>query len=201
MRIFAPSKASLLYQMSLFDIILLAVALAMDCFTVSIVSGVIMGRNMWRTILQMSIFFGLFQAAMPFAGWLATAHFVQYIETFGHWVAFLMLAFIGGKMIWESFRPSEHHAFNPHSLTTQLLLAVATSIDAMAVGISFSFTGYEKVSDLWVPLTWIGVVSLLFGVAGHLLGVRFGRIAEGYIKPELIGGVILLCIGVKILVF
>ena len=201
MRIFAPSKASLLYQMSLFDIILLAVALAMDCFTVSIVSGVIMGRNMWRTILQMSFFFGLFQAAMPFAGWLATAHFVQYIETFGHWVAFLMLAFIGGKMIWESFRSSEHHAFNPHSLTTQLLLAVATSIDAMAVGISFSFTGYEKVSDLWVPLTWIGVVSLLFGVAGHLLGVRFGRIAEGYIKPELIGGVILLYIGVKILVF
>ena len=201
MRIFAPSKASLLYQMSLFDIILLAVALAMDCFTVSIVSGVIMGRNMWRTILQMSFFFGLFQAAMPFAGWLATAHFVQYIETFGHWVAFLMLAFIGGKMIWESFRPSEHHAFNPHSLTTQLLLAVATSIDAMAVGISFSFTGYEKVSDLWVPLTWIGVVSLLFGVAGHLLGVRFGRIAEGCIKPELTGGVILLCIGVKILVF
>lgn len=187
--------------MSLFDIILLAVALAMDCFTVSIVSGVIMGRNMWRTILQMSFFFGLFQAAMPFAGWLATAHFVQYIETFGHWVAFLMLAFIGGKMIWESFRPSEHHAFNPHSLTTQLLLAVATSIDAMAVGISFSFTGYEKVSDLWVPLTWIGVVSLLFGVAGHLLGVRFGRIAEGYIKLELIGGVILLCICVKILVF
>jgi putative Mn2+ efflux pump MntP len=200
MRIFAPSKASLLYQMSLFDIILLAVALAMDCFTVSIVSGVIMGRNMWRTILQMSFFFGLFQAAMPFAGWLATAHFVQYIETFGHWVAFLMLAFIGGKMIWESFRPSEHHAFNPHSLTTQLLLAVATSIDAMAVGISFSFTGYEKVSDLWVPLTWIGVVSLLFGVAGHLLGVRFGHIAEGYVKPELIGGVILFCIGVKILV-
>jgi putative Mn2+ efflux pump MntP len=188
--------------MSLFDIILLAVALAMDCFTVSIVSGVIMGLKMWRTILQMSFFFGLFQAAMPFAGWLGTTHFVQYVEAFGHWIAFLMLAIIGGKMIWESLRPSEeHHAFNPHNLVTQLLLAVATSIDAMAVGISFSFTGYEKVSDLWMPLTWIGVVSLLFGVAGHLLGIRFGRIAEGYIKPELIGGVILVCIGIKILVF
>ena len=201
MRIFAPSKGIGICKMSLFDIILLAVALAMDCFTVSIVSGVIMGRSMWRTILQMSFLFGAFQAAMPFAGWLATAHFVHYIETFGHWIAFFMLAFIGGKMIWESFQPSEHHAFNPHRLTTQLLLAVATSIDALAVGVSLSFTGYEKVSDLWEPLTWIGIVSFVFGIAGHLLGIRFGRIAAGYVKPELIGGVILLGIGVKILVY
>ena len=199
MRIFAPSKASLLYQMSLFDIILLAVALAMDCFTVSIVSGVIMGSNMWRTILQMSYFFGLFQAAMPFAGWLATALFVQYIETFGHWVAFLMLAFIGGKMIWESFRPSEHHAFNPHSLTTQLLLAVATSIDALAVGISFACTGYTMLSQLTLPLIIIGVVSFLFSIMGYHLGHRFGKPITKLMKPELVGGLILIAIGLKIL--
>ena len=201
MRIFAPPNGKDFKRMSLFDIILLAVALAMDCFAVSIVSGVIMGRKAWRTILQMSFLFGLFQAAMPLIGWLATAHFVQYIEAFGHWIAFLMLAFIGGKMIWESLRGSDERAFNPYRLMTQLLLAIATSIDAMAVGISFSFTGYEKVSDLWEPLTWIGVVSFLFGILGHLLGIRFGRIAEGFVKPELIGGVILLGIGIKILVF
>ena len=180
---------------------MLAVALAMDCFTVSIVSGFILRRPEWRIILWISVLFGVFQALMPLLGWFGMALFSQYVESYGHVIAFMMLAFIGGKMIYESFGTEEQQTFNPRKLVTQLFLAVATSIDAMAVGISFSFTGYEKVSDLWVPLTWIGVVSLLFGVAGHLLGVRFGRIAEGYIKPELIGGVILLCIGVKILVF
>lgn len=187
--------------MSLFDIILLAIALAMDCFTVSIVSGVILGRYEWRVILQMSLLFGLFQALMPLLGWFGMTLFTEYIVSFGHLIAFLMLAFIGGKMVYESLGPSEENSFNPRKLVTQLLLAVATSIDAMAVGVSFSAIGYNHVDSLWGPLAWIGFFSLFFGVAGHLTGLRFGFITEGRIKPELLGGVILLSIGLKILLF
>ena len=149
--------------------------------------------------MRMSVLFGLFQAAMPFFGWLGTTYFSQYIEAYDHWVAFAMLAFIGGKMIYESFQPEEEHSFNPRKLSTQLLLAVATSIDALAVGISLAMTGYKTLGDLVEPLVWIGIVSLFFGIIGHLLGTRFGRVVSHRLKPELIGGMILLCIGVKIL--
>lgn len=186
-------------MMSLVDILLLSVALAMDCFTVSIVSGMILGRKEWSTILQMSLLFGVFQAAMPFIGWLATSHFSQYIEDYDHWIAFALLAFLGGKMIWESFKPEEHHVFNPRRLRTQLLLSVATSIDALAVGISLAVTGYTTMLSLAEPLWWIGIGSFVFGVAGHLLGLRFGSIVSRRLRPELIGGVILLFIGIKIL--
>lgn len=186
-------------MMSLFDILLLSVALAMDCFTVSIVSGMILGRKEWGTILQMSLLFGVFQAAMPFFGWLATSHFSQYIEDYDHWIAFALLAFLGGKMILESFKPEEHRVFNPRRLRTQLLLSVATSIDALAVGISLAVTGYTTISSLAEPLFWIGIGSFVFGVAGHLLGLRFGSLVSRRLHPELIGGLILLFIGIKIL--
>lgn len=186
-------------MMSLFDILLLSVALAMDCFTVSIVSGMILGRKEWGTILQMSLLFGVFQAAMPFFGWLATSHFSQYIEDYDHWIAFALLAFLGGKMILESFKPEEHRVFNPRRLRTQLLLSVATSIDALAVGISLAVTGYTTMLSLAEPLWWIGIGSFVFGVAGHLLGLRFGSLVSRRLHPELIGGLILLFIGVKIL--
>ena len=185
--------------MNLLDIIFLSIALAMDCFAVSIASGFILRARVWPVILRMSIFFGFFQAAMPFFGWLGTTYFSQYIEAYDHWVAFAMLAFIGGKMIRESFLPEEDHSFNPRKLSTQLLLSVATSIDALAVGISLAMTGYETLGSLVEPLVWIGMVSLLFGIIGHLLGIRFGRAVSRRLKPELIGGVILLAIGVKIL--
>lgn len=186
-------------MMSLFDILLLSVALAMDCFTISIVSGMILGRKEWGTILRLSILFGLFQAMMPFFGWLATSHFSQYIEAYDHWIAFAMLAFLGGKMIIESFKPEAHQVFNPRRLRTQLLLAVATSIDALAVGISLAMTGYTTILSLAEPLFWIGVGSFVFGVVGHLLGLRFGNMVRRRLRPELIGGLILLFIGIKIL--
>ena len=186
-------------MMSLFDILLLSVALAMDCFTVSIVSGMILGRKEWGVILRLSILFGVFQAAMPFFGWLATSHFSQYIEDYDHWIAFALLAFLGGKMILESFKPEEHRVFNPRRLRTQLLLSVATSIDALAVGISLAVTGYTTMLSLAEPLWWIGIGSFVFGVAGHLLGLRFGSLVSRRLHPELIGGLILLFIGIKIL--
>ena len=130
------------YDMNLLDIILLAVALAMDCFTVSIVSGVI-DHGDWHNdsseakirgpvpviYLRMAFLFGFFQAIMPLLGWLGISHFQTYMEAYDHWIAFGLLGFIGGKMIWESFGDEEDQHFNPRKLRTQLLLAVATSID------------------------------------------------------------------------
>jgi putative Mn2+ efflux pump MntP len=192
-------------DMSLIDIILLAVALAMDCLTVSIVSGVIRVKSeevkseKWW-IIRMAVLFGLFQAMMPLIGWLGISHFQAYMEAYDHWIAFTMLGFIGGRMVWESFGPEEEQHFNPRRLRTQLLLAVATSIDALAVGISFACTGYTAVGQLTLPLIIIGVVSFLFSLIGYQLGARFGRSIARRLKPELFGGIILIGIGVKILI-
>ena len=204
---------SLSPEMSLLDIILLAVALAMDCLTVSIVSGVIMiqrdgsfvtsagdvTKEPSLCIIRMAFLFGFFQAMMPLIGWLGISHFQAYMEAYDHWIAFAMLGFIGGRMIWESFGSDEEQHFNPRKLRTQLLLAIATSIDALAVGISFACTGYTSLGQLTLPLIIIGVVSFLFSLIGYQLGARFGRSIAHRLKPELLGGVILIGIGVKIL--
>ena len=198
--------------MNLLDIILLAVALAMDCFTVSIVSGVI-DHGDWHNdsseakirvpvpviYLRMAFLFGFFQALMPLLGWLGISHFQAYMEAYDHWIAFGLLGFIGGKMIWESFGDEEDQHFNPRKLRTQLLLAVATSIDALAIGISFACTGFTDLSQLTTPLLIIGIVSFLFSIFGYHLGRRFGKAITRRLKPELFGGIILVLIGLKIL--
>ena len=150
--------------------------------------------------MRMAFLFGLFQALMPLLGWLGISHFQAYMEAYDHWIAFGLLGFIGGKMIWESFEDEEEQHFNPSRLRTQLLLAVATSIDALAVGISFACTGFTELSQLTTPLLIIGLVSLLFSLVGYHLGRRFGKTITRRIKPELLGGVILVLIGVKILI-
>lgn len=190
------------YKMNPLDIWMLAVALAMDCFTVSIVSGVIVRRHLWGLILRIAFLFGAFQALMPLIGWVATSHFSQQLEAIDHWIAFGLLAFIGGKMIKESLSQEEEqeHSFNPQNLRTQLLLAVATSIDALAVGISFACMGYQQIAQLTYSLLVIGFVSFLFSVTGYLLGAHFGKTIVNRLKPELLGGIILIVIGVKILV-
>jgi putative Mn2+ efflux pump MntP len=136
---------------------------------------------------------------MPLIGWLCTSHFARYIEDYDHWIAFALLAFLGIRMISDAFRPEDQKVFNPRKLYTQLMLAVATSIDALAIGISFALTGYSHVASLLQPLSWIGIVSFLFGIIGHLLGIRFGSSVSRRLKPELLGGIILLLIGIKIL--
>ncbi len=182
------------------DILLLSVALAMDCFTVSIVSGVILNKYRWGVILSMSFLFGLFQAAMPFIGWLGTNRFAEYIESFDHWIAFTLLAYLGIRMIKESFADEEDQKFDPSKIKTQLTMAVATSIDALAIGISFACTGYRTISQLTFPLWAIGITSFLFGIAGQHLGIHFGNAIRRRIRPELLGGIILIFIGVKILI-
>lgn len=180
--------------------LLLALALAMDCFAVSVVCGVIVRKREARTMLPLAFIFGLFQALMPLIGWVLTRRFSHYIEAVDHWIAFGMLAFIGGKMIWEAFHEEASTALQPRRLKTQLALAVATSIDAMAVGISFACTGYSALSQLWTPLFIIGLVSFLMSMLGFGLGVRFGPSVNRKVQPELLGGLILLGIGIKILV-
>jgi putative Mn2+ efflux pump MntP len=187
--------------MNLIDIILLAVALAMDCFTVSIVSGVILSEKLktLHSSFQMAFLFGLFQALMPLIGWLGISLFSHYLEAVDHWIAFSMLAFIGGKMIKESFDDEEEQHFDPRRLRTQVLLAIATSIDALAIGISFACTGYNTLSQLTLPLIIIGLASFVLSLLGYYLGRRFGKVITRRLKPELFGGVILIIIGVKIL--
>lgn len=185
--------------MSFLEILLLALSLAMDCFSVSVVCGAVMQRWEGAVVWRISLLFGLFQALMPLVGWLLFHHFAGSLEAYDHWVAFALLLFIGGKMIWQSLRGADDvKVLHPRHLPTQLLLAVATSIDALAIGVSLSVTGYGTMGSLVLPLTVIGVVSVLMSLLGHALGIRFGRSVTRY-KPELIGGVILVAIGVKIL--
>ena len=183
----------------MYSLILISIALAMDCFTVSIASAVILGRIQWPLVIRMSFLFGLFQGLMPLLGWCAISFLTPGLVAYGHWVAFLLLAFVGGRMIWESFHGEEPSMFNPRRLRTQFILAIATSIDAMAIGASYAVLGYQELSSLVVPFVVIGVVSFLFGVAGHMIGARGGRVVNSYIRPELIGGIILLLIGFKVL--
>lgn len=187
-------------MMSTTDILLVAVALAMDCFTVSMVGGIIVRRWLWGVVVRMALLFGLFQALMPLAGWAATARFSSYIEQVDHWVAFALLAFIGGKMVKEGLERHDTPSLNPTRLRTQLLLAVATSIDALAIGISMACLGYRHVAQLAMPLLAIGAASTLLSIAGYLLGMRFGRGITRRLNPELAGGIVLIAIGIKVLV-
>ena len=183
--------------MSILEIWLLAVSLAIDCFTVSITSGIILHRIRWGIFLKMAFLFGLFQAAMPFLGWLGASRFNHLIETYDHWIAFALLAFLGIRMIREHFKDEEERSFDPTRMKVILTLAVATSIDALAVGISFAFTGFRTLSSLLYPLTAIGIASFVISQAGSLIGVFFGK--RFNLRVEIFGGLVLIGIGVKIL--
>lgn len=183
--------------MSILEIWLLAVSLAIDCFTVSITSGIILHRIRWGIFLKMAFLFGLFQAAMPFLGWLGASRFNHLIETYDHWIAFALLAFLGIRMIREHFKDEEERSFDPTRMKAILTLAVATSIDALAVGISFAFTGFRTLSSLLYPLTAIGIASFVISLAGSLIGVFFGK--RFNLRVEIFGGLVLIGIGVKIL--
>lgn len=183
--------------MSILEIWLLAVSLAIDCFTFSITSGIILHRIRWGIFLKMAFLFGLFQAAMPFLGWLGASRFNHLIETYDHWIAFALLAFLGIRMIREHFKDEEERSFDPTRMKVILTLAVATSIDALAVGISFAFTGFRTLSSLLYPLTAIGIASFVISLAGSLIGVFFGK--RFNLRVEIFGGLVLIGIGVKIL--
>ena len=184
--------------MTALEIWLLAVSLAMDCFSVSITSGIILRRVCMKVFLTIAFFFGIFQGIMPLIGWFSASRFYHFIEKFDHWIAFGLLFFLGVRMIKESFeKDEESHHFNPTRLPDVLTLAVATSIDALAIGISFACTGMETFQSILRPIILIGIVSFVFSVLGCFIGVYFGKRVN--LRAELWAGIILIGIGVKIL--
>lgn len=187
--------------MSELEIWLLAIGLAMDCFAVSIASGMILKRTRIRPMLVMAFLFGFFQALMPLLSWLGTNMFSHLIERVDHWIAFGILAFLGGRMVRESFEDEEcRHEFDPACLKTVLMLAVATSIDALAVGVSFACIGIGRLQDLAYPVGVIGLVSFVLSMTGLSFGIRFGGGIAKKMKAELWGGLILIAIGCKIVI-
>ena len=183
------------------EIWLLAIGLAMDCFAVSIASGIILKRTRLRPMLVMAVSFGFFQALMPLLGWIGESFFSHLIESIDHWIAFGILAFLGGRMIMESFKDEDcKHEYDPTSLKVVLALAVATSIDALAVGVSFAFLGIKQFPAILPPIGIIGFVSFALSMIGLMFGIRFGCGIARKLRAELWGGVILVIIGIKILI-
>jgi putative Mn2+ efflux pump MntP len=182
--------------MNLSDLIILAIGLAMDCFAVSIICGMVLKKIVSWPSFRLSFFFGLFQAIMPLIGWIIGRRFQKYIENYDHWIAFIILVLLGGRMIYENFRKasSNKKLLDPYRLAVALSLAVATSIDALAVGFSFAFL---KI-DIWSSILVIGITSLLFSFFGIIFGHRYFNRFK--IPAELLGGIVLIAIGTKILI-
>ena len=239
--------------MNLISVFLIAVGLAMDAFAVSVSTGMTCCDFRWTQNLRMSSMFGLFQCAMPVIGFYAATRFQSYIENFDHWIAFVLLLFIGGKMLWEAFTSKNadellegapacpvipgavagtmtgaaagtmtgaaagtmagavpeaipgdasgqrangrkgYSAAETLTFKRLIVLAVATSIDALAVGVSFAFLK----TDIWVPSIIIGIVAFAFSFAGGFLGRKIGPVLGK--TAEIAGGIILCGIGIKIL--
>ncbi len=185
--------------MQLWELLLLALALAMDAFAVSVSDGICMkGLNKVKT-LTIPLFFGIFQGLMPLIGYFAGSTFSDVIKAWDHWIAFALLCVIGGKMIIEAVRAMKQNdscdgVGDSFSLRTVTLQAIATSIDALAIGISFAALGVNQ----YTSSLFIAVVTFICCLFGVILGKKFSSFLLK--KAELIGGVILVLIGVKILI-
>ncbi|MEK6796168.1 MAG: manganese efflux pump MntP family protein [Spirochaetota bacterium] len=176
-------------------IFIIALGLSMDALAVSMASGFAIVRLRFGYAVRIALFFGAFQALMPFLGWLAGISFSTFVKTIDHWIAFGLLAIIGGKMIYESFViDAAEKESSEHSLITLLLLAVATSIDALAVGLTYACLKVAIVR----PVIITGITTFVISLIGVFVGSRFGKHFEN--KIELVGGIILVGIGVKILI-
>ena len=181
--------------MSIVTIVLIAIGLAMDCFAVSICKGMAASaiRPKWGKPLLMAILFGVFQGGMPLIGYFAGSLFTSFFERFAPWIALTLLAFLGGKMIVESLKPDSCDSHSADfSLPLLLSFAVATSIDALATGVIF----IPHSERLWIGVSIVALVSFLFSIAGYLLGIFTGKKLR--LNMELLGGVILILIGIKI---
>lgn len=179
--------------MQLVTIIVIAVGLAMDAFAVSIVSGSAYRQLKVKHTLRMAVFFGSFQAIMPLLGSLAGVTVRTYIGAYDHWVAFLLLSAVGSKMIYESFKIKTEQVLDPSSVVILLILSVATSIDALAVGLSLPFLRVSLVEAVVV----IGLVTFILSYLGAHIGRKVGHFFENRIEAA--GGLILIGLGLKIL--
>ena len=181
--------------MGLFEIILIAIGLSMDAFAVSITLGLSVKKLQVKKVLIPGTYFGIFQAIMPLTGYFAGIRFANKIQGSDHWIAFLLLGFIGGKMIKDGFSKEEKTMDeNSFRFKTMLLLAIATSIDALVVGITFAFLSV----NIFEAVLIIGLTTFCISTGGVITGRRLG--AKYELKAEFIGGAILVLLGFKILI-
>lgn len=178
--------------MSILDLFILAVGLSMDVFAVSVCKGLSLGKIKPKHMCIAGAWFGGFQALMPLIGYFLGSFFAEMIEKYDHWVAFVLLAIIGGNMIKESFDKDEK-VDSSMDVKSMLLLAIATSIDALAVGVTFAFLQVQIVP----AVSFIGVITFIFSAVGVKIGSLFGTKYKS--KAELFGGIVLVLIGIKIL--
>ena len=176
--------------MDWFNIIIMAVGLAMDCCAVSAVQGLNQGQWHPRALLMAAIF-GLFHTGMPIVGYLAGNLFVSFMQTYAPWIALALLGFLGAKMIWESFHEEESAKTANWAVSNLLMLAVATSIDVLTTGLLF-----VPYPEWLIPsVLTIGSITALFSLGGYLIGVYVGKLK---LNMELVGGLVLIGLGIKI---
>ena len=180
--------------MDLISIFILAVALAMDAFGVSITDGIVLKKVKITNALKIGLFFGFFQFIMPCIGSLLANFAMDYIEAIDHWIAFFLLLFLGIKMIVDARKEEKEIPKNPLGFSVLLMMAIATSIDALAAGITIAAVG----TPILMPSVIIGVVAFSFSFAGLYIGAKSGDILED--RAEIIGGLMLIAIGTKTLI-
>ena len=182
--------------MTYFEIVLIAVGLAMDAFAVAMCKGIKMRPFSAKQTLLIALFFGGAQALMPLIGWFLGAQFEQYIVAFDHWLAFILLGFIGGKMIFEALKRDADECDcceKKFDILELFIMAIATSIDALVVGVTFAFLRVDIISAILL----IGVVTFIFSAIGLKIGNKFGCKYKS--KAELAGGIILIAMGLSVL--
>ena len=190
-----PSEKEII-KMGLVELFLIAIGLSMDAFAVAICKGLNMRKLNNKHTFIIALFFGGFQGIMPLIGWFLGKQFAQYITGFDHWIAFILLAFIGGQMILESFKKDNEKCDIDENLDLKelFMLAIATSIDALAVGITFALIPN---TNIWISIILIGIITFVLSIIGVFIGNKFG--ARFKSKAEFAGGLILILIGSKIL--
>lgn len=178
------------------ELLLLSLGLAMDAFSVSVCKGLSMKKIDYKGAVITALFFGGFQSLMPLIGYFLGSRFEKFISSYSHWVAFILLGFIGGKMIYEVLKGGENESVEEYRLDIKelVILAIATSIDALAVGVVFA----AQKTALTFSVTVIGVVTFVVCLAGVIIGNRFGSKYEK--KAEFAGGAVLVLIGIKLLI-
>ncbi len=179
--------------MEIYEILLISIGLAMDAFAVSICKGLSMKKMNWENAVIIALYFGVFQALMPLIGYFLGMTFESIVTTFDHWVAFALLTLIGGGMIKESFDDEDDKKNDRVDFKTMVVLAIATSIDALAVGITFAFFDVNIV----LAVSIIGIITFIISVLGVKIGNRFGDKYQN--KAQIMGGIILVLLGFKIL--
>ena len=191
--------------MGLIEVLLAALALAMDAFSVAVTSGIILKKPTFSGTAKIGLFFGGFQFIMPCIGFFLAYIFADLIKSYDHWIAFLLLSFIGGKMIWEAISDNDEEEIkNPLDNKLLVMMAIATSIDALAVGVTFAGLGMGVVTvtacslSLLLSAGIIGVVAFILSTLGVHIGAKFGDLFGN--KAEIVGGLVLIGMGIKILI-